>query len=351
MASTPSTPQKTIDDVETFTTPQKKGQNSNDMEGYLVNLTSPSNNSRFNFMIQGKKRCLNFVCFEPEQKKQLTNLLGSPVKVSNTRNSSRSTDLTFTRDSEIVPAGQMDFDIIDMENLKIKELSKLALECVITITAQVKSRSKELETKTGLPYRVLSVADSTGSIKVMLWGEEFLDAVHEGSTYTFENMRIKEDKMYGGIVLGTTQSDNTAIKPCADLDNVVDGGELSVGVTDSMKGSIYMVNKKMIDYLSCKKCTKKLEGDISGDFVFCKTCDADILPSKCIQTRVVKVEFEEEGSEKLSNFSIFSNVLDKALNIKSASMKENELRMMLLRMPVVEIRHSKKIILSMQVCN
>ena len=64
------------------------------------------------------------------------------------------------------------------------------------------------------------------------------------------------------------------------------------------------------------------------------------------KTEETLIEFEEEGSEKLNNFSISSNVLDKELNIKRASMKENELRMMLLKMPVVEIRHAKKIIQS-----
>ena len=72
-------------------------------------------------MIQGKRKCLNFVCFEPEKKRTLTNLLGSPVKVNKTKTSKRSTDLQFTKGSEITHGEQLDFEIIDMTNLTIKD--------------------------------------------------------------------------------------------------------------------------------------------------------------------------------------------------------------------------------------
>ena len=139
-------------------------------------------------MIQGKRKCLNFVCFEPEKKPALTDLLGSPVKVSNTKGSKRSTDLTFTRDSEVTPVGEMDFKILNMNELTVKDLQKLALECVVTITATVKIRSRELETSIGLLFQFLSVADKTQNIKVMLWGAEFINLVNEGETYRFENV-------------------------------------------------------------------------------------------------------------------------------------------------------------------
>ena len=345
--ATPSTPQskgQRIDEQEGFTTPQKA--EPGDMEGYLVNVTSPSNNSRFNFLVQGKRRSLQYVCFEPERKKQMTELLGSPVKISKTRGSSKSSDLTFTRDSQITPVDEMDFPKLDMENLTINQLSTLPFECVVSITGKVTSRSKEMETHSGLPYQVLSVCDESAAIKVLLWGEEFINMLDEGKSYRFKNMRIKEDKKYGGISLGTTKSDDTEITLSVDLGAVVEG-ELHLTVGDTMIGSILMVNKQMIDYISCKKCTKKIEGDTSGPIVFCQTCDSDVLAAKCKLTRVVKIEFEDD-TEKLHHFTIFSNVLDKALEISSASMNQPDLRLHLLNLPRMEIIHARKIIQSLK---
>ena len=342
------TPIKDVSSLDGYLvkTPSKE---ANSIEGYLVNLTSPKTESRFNFMIQGKRKCLNFVCFEPEKKKQLTDLLGSPVKVINTKSSERSTDHTFTRKSEILPIGNMDFEILDMQNLKIKDLGGLALECLVTITAAVKTRSREFETSSSLAYQVLSVGDASGVIKIMLWGDEFINTVEEGKSYKFHNVRIKEDKMNGSVYLGTTKSENTSITSCSDLGDVVQGDLHSLAAHESMKGEIFMVNKRMIDYLTCRKCSKKIEGDISGDLVFCKTCDADVKVTKCKKSRVVKVDVEEEVSEKMYHFSIFSNVMDKTLGVDSAGMQQEELRRMLLKLPVLTITHSKKVIQSIEV--
>ena len=61
----------------------------------------------------------------------------------------------------------------------------------------------------------------------------------------------------------------------------------------------------------------------------------------------MKVEFEEETSEKLHHFTIFSDVLDRALNVNSAKMSETELRTMLLKLPTFEVQHSNKVIQAM----
>ena len=271
---------KTLEDFYQ-TTPTKTDEEST--EGYLLNLTSPKDQSRFNFVIHGKRKCIHFVCFEPEKKRALTDLLGSPVKVSNTKASKRSTDLQFTRNSDITPGGKMDFDIIDMENLTIASLTRLALECVVTIKAKVQTRSKELETNTGLPYQILSVSDQTDKIKVMLWGADYVNTVVEGGTYVFQNVRIKADKKYGGIHLGTTPTDNTTITPCDDLSGVVEGSVIAQDDFTTVRGNIIMVNKSIVEYVTCKKCKKKIDGDVTGEMVFCHTCDGEILKKK-VQT-------------------------------------------------------------------
>ena len=74
-----------------------------------------------------------------------------------------------------------------------------------------------MKTQNGLPYQILSVCDESGAIKVLLWGEDFMNMLDEGKTYNFKDMKIKEDKKFGGISLGTTKSDDTQIKPSEDL--------------------------------------------------------------------------------------------------------------------------------------
>ena len=233
-----------------------------------------------------------------------------------------------------------------MEKLTIKQLFTLPYECVISITAKVKSRSKEMATHSGLPYQILSVGYETGAIMVLLWGEEYINMLDEGKSYKFKNMKIKEDKKFGGITLGTTKRDDTEIISSADLGEVVEG-ELP-GVMETMVGSILLVNKQMIDYISCKKCLKKIEGDTSQLLVFCKTCDGEILAAKCKSSRVVKIEFEEDTTEKIHHFSVFSNILDKDLDIKSAPMSQPGLRLHLLNLPRMEIIHARKIIQSLK---
>ena len=344
------TPEKTKP-LEAYyqTTPIKTDEEST--EGYLVHLTSPNDQSRFNFMIQGKRKCLNFVCFEPEKKKALTDLLGSPVKVKNTKTSKRSTDLQFTRNSEITPGGKLDFEIIDMENLTIASLTKLAVECVVTIKAKVQTRSRELETSSGLPFQILSVSDQTDKIKVMLWGATFVNKVLEGQTYLFNNVRIKTDKRYGGIQLGTTPTDNTTITLCEDLSDAVDGSVvLAQDDSITLTGSILMVSKSMVEYVTCKKCRKKIDGDVTGDMVFCTTCDGDILKKKCKMMRVSKIDFEESETEKMHHLSMFSNVMDKLLSIDCSTIAQADLRLKLLQLPKLKITVSKNVVSTAEQC-
>ena len=62
----------------------------------------------------------------------------------------------------------MDFEKVDMGKLTIKQLSILPFECVVSIAARVKSRSKEMETQNGLLCQILSVGDESSVIKVLL---------------------------------------------------------------------------------------------------------------------------------------------------------------------------------------
>ena len=286
------------------------------------------------------------MCVSNQRERTLTNLLGSPVKVIKTKTSKRSTDLQFTRNSEIAPGGQLDFNIIDMNNLTIKDLQTLALECVVTVTATVKTRSKELETSSGLPFRILSVADSTEKVKVMFWGSEFINEVEEGQTYRFENLRIKADQKYGGITLGTTTNENTKIIPSDSLSDVVEGSLFTDTLVDTLQGQIIMVSKSMVEYVVCRKCKKKCDGDLTGDFLYCKNCDGEILKKRCKPMRVAKIDFEEDKTEKLYHLSIFSSVMDKMLATDFANIPQTDLRQKLLRLPTLIMRVSNNVVQS-----
>ena len=143
--------------------------------------------------------------------------------------------------------------------------------------------------------------------------------------------------MYGGIYLGSTKNDDSTIEPCDSLSSVT---EDNITMTDeiAMTGEITMVNKKMTDFLNCKKCGRKIDGVNDGATlsVFCANCDADVKLSKCRRSRAIKLEFEEETTD----------VLDKVLNVSSADIAQGELRKMMLELPKVSISHSKNIIQS-----
>ena len=162
-----------------------------------------------------------------------------------------------------------------------------------------------------------------------------LNKVEEASSYKFINFRIKEDKKYRGLYLGSTKSDGTVIEPCDSIGEIAEG---DIEMTDetTMNGEISMVSKKI-----------GLTEGVSQ--IFCMNCDADVKVSKCPRSRTVKLEFEEDVTEKLHTFSIFSNVIDKVLNLKSAEIPQPELRSKLLSLPKVVICHSKNIIQSIKV--
>ena len=333
------TPKKDQSADENMGTPQKQDSTS----GYLLNITSPSDESRFHFMVQGKRKSVNFVCFDPPKKRQLMDLLGSPVKVTNPRESKRSTDLILSNESSVTVVGNLDFEVLNMQNLKILDLQKVAVECLVTLTATVTSRSKQMESNAGLIYQTLSACDETGVIKIMMWGESFVDVVEEKKTYKFVNMRVKLDKKYGSLYLGTTKSENTEIVETNELTNLCTTA-VDVEHVPSIRGEIIMVQKSPVDYLNCKKCKKRIEGNVTGNILFCKTCDGHVKKNRCKQMRVVHLEFEEEKNEKLHHLSLFSSVMDKMLNTDTASLPVSELQNRLLMLPPMSITVSNKAI-------
>ena len=72
--------------------------------------------------------------------------------------------------SKITSEEGFDFQVLDMDNLMLKDVKKCAYESLITVKAKVKTKSTTAR-KGALSYQALAVADSTESMKVMLWKE------------------------------------------------------------------------------------------------------------------------------------------------------------------------------------
>ena len=57
-----------------------------------------------------------------------------------------------------------------------------------------------------------------------------------------------------------------------DVSDVVKGSVLAQNdLPLTVQGQMIMVSKSMVEYVTCKKCKKKCDGDKTGDLVLCNT--------------------------------------------------------------------------------
>ena len=87
------------------------------------------------------------------------------------------------------------------------------------------------------------------------------------TTYTFTNVRVRKDRVTGGIVVNSIESD-TKIESVTPFQE-----ELPIVVLDSETANVEIVGiQKVQAYLACSKCNKKIENTDAGRFMECSNC-------------------------------------------------------------------------------
>ena len=231
----------------------EQSKNKEEMEGFLHNL-SPVKDSRFEFCLQTKRKTHRVVCFTPAKRALLENMVNSPVRLSNYRISSKSSDIILTQSGSVEISSGLDFECAEITGqVKISNIVKCAVGQLINIKAKV-TELKDIRTVPGKDLRLReSVAvDETGTIKLLLW-EDHCDKIQDGLIYNFINLRVKEDPC-GNVIVNTAKQGCTieTINPFTEElcdipiftqnDNKLNGEIIAVG----------HVNK----LFSCCKCNK-----------------------------------------------------------------------------------------------
>ena len=271
-----------------MSTPSK---DENTLQGYLLNIKSADpdgSNSRIEFMLQQKEETKRVLYFSPKSKKRtaLEELNMSPVKITCFRKNMKSGDYIMDHDTVISPETQLDFQPLNMQELKLKDVEKCAIESMITVTAKVRSKST-ITKKNGLPYQVIAVSDDSASIRLILW-KDYVNSCEQSKTYVFSNIKVKRDKEYGHVFLGTAYGNDTIITEAEDI------GKVSTAESSSMvqvgekhyTGDVVSIGR-ITRLIQCANCPKKVE-KVDGLYT-CVPCNASMRLKFCRKRLVMNL--------------------------------------------------------------
>ena len=240
--------------------------------GYLHNISPLRKGKYFDFQLQAKDRTVRGVCFSPPKRKLFLGLgeSNSPVKIKKFRISTTSNteDLVIGNDGSIDRCDDVDFEKEDIPStMNISNAMSVCSGQTISVTGKVAHiyPTKEVGSK-NLQMRNAVIVDPSGHTKLALW-EEYINKVEKGNTYTFNNVRVRKDKLSGEVYLSTVQSE-TVIKLAAEFEDV-----LPLVVLESQSVDVKVVGLDSVQsYLGCDKCGKKIERTGQRHFIQCLHC-------------------------------------------------------------------------------
>ena len=316
-----------------------------EVEGYLLNVNvqgekeGSNQKPRMEFMIQGATEAKRVLYFSvpSEKRKAIEELNKSPVKLSKLRKSNKTEDLIMDNKSIIEDDVALNYKQINMEELTIKNAKQCAIETNVTITGKVKSKST-LTKKGDKEYQHLAVSDQTDTIKVMLW-KDLVNKCDEKKTYRFENLKVKRDKSYGDLFLGTAWNNSTKIIEVQDMENV-SAATITTPVKDNMMEGEIMTVSRVTRFIQCGFCNNKPV--LTDGMYVCNSCKESMKYSFCRKKVVVNLMFVEDGTGARHKVSIFSDVLDDFLGEQAYEVDDTKIKKILLMDGKVKVTLSKK---------
>ena len=265
----------------------------------------------FDCTLQLKEGQVRIICFHPHYRGQFKDLSTkkTAVKITNFRSSDKfgRIDLIVDRKTIICEAPEKlsfqpakGFECKDTVNISaIKDFANLE---TISIKAKLceLSGTKATTTRFGtLKKQVAYVADSSGSIKVILW-ERFTDILEEGKTYLFKNISVKKTSV-GETFVNTAKTGST-IEQCEPLrGNIVVPEDLPSLAVQTVKATPIGITS-LSNYKICTFCYKKVSGT-DKEFIECDACKLVQNTNNCNNHWFFKGLFQTESEQKTLSFS------------------------------------------------
>lgn len=233
----------------------------------------------FDMKLQTGETVVRGVCFSPDKKKQLDDVMNShkPVTLTNYEISKKFdiTSVVINKQSKVAPCSEpVNFDRIDIEKatLKLSAVNTIMPGQLVNIKATAREiTGTKLISKTNgekLKKQETMLVDPFGSIKMILW-ENFVDSIERHATYLFKNLRLKKDHYNNEVYVNTAMS-GTEILPALDFDlplqedsttQLGDFGQTSV--TAEIIGISHLSS-----HYTCRACIGELKIEVILESVF-----------------------------------------------------------------------------------
>lgn len=327
--------------------------------GYIQN-TSPIRNLTkqpyFDFYIQTGEQPVRGVCFSPQKRKLFVDADEKKVPVEIKKfvhgEDPSSTDILMGDNVVLKVIGESDVPFIRKElvptNLNISMLTSIAVGQEITIKGKVIAlQNPEQVGNSSEPLTKAEgwLVDPFGSIKIVLW-EDDIAKVQNGTTYRFENLRLRKNPKSGEIYVNPSKSGSSIVPTTAFTEPVAIHEVPKELLDDNITAEIIGIVTAQVD-ITCIRCNRRIKTTGAQNIVTCDnaTCGIKQKLAKCKSQWFVKALVESENSTTTLLFrndeiSNAMKLVNSDINIKEIS--QEALTDHFLSLPKLDITYTKR---------
>lgn len=193
---------------------------SSELVAYVHNVSPVKKGSYFECLLQTKDAVVRGVCFSLPKAKRFSEISNatSPVKLKKFKvdTSSNAEDVLMDRNI-IIEEVTADFPRREMPTTtNLLSILKICVGQLTSVTAKVASiEPTKTINKNGeeLVLQEVMLVDPSGTMKLVLW-QEFVELLVAGQTYSFQDVRVKQNKFTKEIFINTSKSDTKIVSRC-----------------------------------------------------------------------------------------------------------------------------------------
>lgn len=264
---------------------------------------------------------LKAVSFSPEKTNPLNHAMAgkSPVKIRKFEFNTKFNNVVITKNTIIEHYKEpINFTCADSTApVTVSDLYAISPGQLVNVTAKVTHMTgvKVIKMDDGTLKQTRAIlVDPTGSIKVVFW-QEWVDSVEDGETYTFTNLRVKEDYHSHEKFVNTAKA-GCKIEASVPFTQPLPDVKISLTDIATKEATISVVGVKTVSkYFSCNTCSRKLEE--RGIKYYCRSCNMKQKPVN--DQWFCKLRVKDSSSQQF-NISVFHPEMLKLLQTQGKAM-------------------------------
>ena len=202
--------------------------------------------------------------------------------------------------------------------ISISDIRSVSLNQLITVKAKVcnlSGKKKVHSLKDPLTKVNGQLVDPTGSIPIVLW-ETFTEAVEEGKTYIFRNLRVKTDYLSKELCVNTAKS-GCSIEETRNFNMPLAKIQaLPSDMTDKSVDIEIIGVSSAINYRTCHLCHKKVR--VKDKIATCTSCNLVQKISATNVTWILKLVCHEKESGEDLQLTLFNEAVKQLFNINKS---------------------------------